>query len=166
VLGAAVPVDVARASSVSPASTPRTVAPAVPWSWPVSPPHAVVRGFVAPEHAWSPGHRGIDLASPAGAPVAAPDDGVVHFAGVVVDRPVLSMRHSDGVLSSLEPVVSDLAAGDPVVRGQVVGAVQPGHCPGAECVHLGARVDGEYVSPLLMLGLGRPSVLLPTRQRG
>jgi len=142
----------------------RVVAPAVPWSWPVGPPHPVVRGFVAPEHPWSPGHRGIDVGARAGSPVTAPDDGVVHFAGVVVDRPVLSMRHADGVLSSLEPVESELSAGDPVVRGQVVGTVRPGHCTDGECVHLGARVDGEYVSPLLMLGLGRPSVLLPTRR--
>ena len=141
-------------------------APAVPWSWPAAPPHPVVRAFTAPEHRWSPGHRGIDVGTPTGSAVTAPDDGVVHFAGVVVDRPVLSLRHADGVLSSLEPVVSELAAGETVVRGQVVGTVQAGHCPDVECVHLGARIDGEYVSPLLMLGLGRPSVLLPTRRPG
>lgn len=138
--------------------------PTVPWSWPVAAPHPVLRPFAAPEHPWSPGHRGIDVGTPSGSPVTAPDDGVVHFSGVVVDRPVLSMSHADGVLSSLEPVVSELVAGDPVVRGQVVGATQAGHCAGAACVHLGARIDGEYVSPLLMLGLGRPSVLLPTRR--
>jgi len=151
----------ARAAATSAAS-----APAVPWSWPVAPPHPVVEAFTAPEHPWSPGHRGIDVGTPVGSAVTAPDDGVVHFSGVVVDRPVLSLRHADGVLSSLEPVVSELAAGDPVVRGQVVGAAQAGHCPDVECVHLGARIDGEYVSPLLMLGLGRPSVLLPTRRPG
>ena len=140
--------------------------PAVPWSWPVGAPHPVVRGFTAPEHPWSPGHRGIDVGTPAGSPVTAPDDGVVHFAGVVVDRPVLSMRHADGVLSSLEPVSSDLVAGDVVVRGQTVGTVLPGHCAELDCVHLGARIDGEYVSPLLALGLGRPAVLLPTRRSG
>ena len=155
------PARAAAASSMSASS-----APVVPWSWPVSLPHPVVQAFTAPEHPWSPGHRGIDVGTPAGSDVTAPDDGVVHFSGVVVDRPVLSMRHPDGVLSSLEPVVSDLVAGDPVVRGQVVGTVQAGHCPDVECVHLGARIDGEYVSPLMMLGLGRPSVLLPTRHRG
>jgi murein DD-endopeptidase MepM/ murein hydrolase activator NlpD len=159
--GAAVPSSTAGAAAAS-----SSFAPVVRWSWPVSVPHPVVQAFTAPEHPWSPGHRGIDVGTPAGSAVTAPDDGVVHFSGVVVDRPVLSMRHSDGVLSSLEPVVSDLAAGDAVVRGQVVGTVQAGHCPDLECVHLGARIDGEYVSPLLMLGLGRPSVLLPTRRTG
>ena len=158
--------DVTASAASAGAAAGAWPAPAVPWSWPAAPPHPVVRAFTAPEHRWSPGHRGIDVGTPTGSAVTAPDDGVVHFAGVVVDRPVLSLRHADGVLSSLEPVVSELAAGDPVVRGQVVGTVQAGHCPDVECVHLGARIDGEYVSPLMMLGLGRPSVLLPTRRPG
>ena len=156
----------ASASAEGGVAAVRDAAAVVPWSWPAAAPHPVVRPFTAPEHPWSPGHRGIDVGTPVGSPVTAPDDGVVHFSGIVVDRPVLSMRHADGVLSSLEPVVSDLAAGDPVVRGQVVGSVEAGHCPDVECVHLGARIDGEYVSPLMMLGLGRPSVLLPTRRPG
>jgi murein DD-endopeptidase MepM/ murein hydrolase activator NlpD len=127
-------------------ATPRAV-----WSWPVAPPHPVVRPFSAPEHAWSPGHRGIDIGAAPGTTVTAPDDGVVRFSGTVVDRPVLSITHADGVISSLEPVTSDLSAGEAVSRDD-------------DAVHLGARLDGEYVSPLLMLGGGRPSVLLPTRQ--
>ncbi|TWX40383.1 M23 family metallopeptidase [Frigoribacterium sp. ACAM 257] len=158
--------DDPASAAASAAATSTSSAPAVPWSWPVAPPHPVVRAFTAPEHPWSPGHRGIDVGTSTGSSVTAPSDGVVHFSGVVVDRPVLSLRHADGVLSSLEPVISELSAGDPVHRGQVVGTVQAGHCPDVECVHLGARIDGEYVSPLMMLGLGRPSVLLPTRRPG
>ncbi|WP_423918089.1 M23 family metallopeptidase [Frigoribacterium sp. 2-23] len=146
------------ASAVPPA--PRTSAT---WSWPTGAPVTVERAFVKPEHAWSPGHRGVDLAYGAGSPVLAPDDGVVHFSGVVVDRPVLSIAHDGGVLSSYEPVTSDLTRGTPVTRGQVVGVLRPGHRVDADCLHLGARVDGEYVSPLLFLGRARPSVLLPTR---
>ncbi|GAB2974323.1 hypothetical protein GCM10027282_11020 [Frigoribacterium salinisoli] len=135
------------------------------WSWPVPAPHPVLRPFVAPEHAWSPGHRGLDVGAAVDAVVLAPDDGVVHFSGVVVDRPVLSLRHRDGVLSSVEPVASDLVRGDAVERGQPIGVLRPGHCPdGPSCLHLGARVDGTYVSPLLFLGGGEPSVLLPTRR--
>ncbi|MCJ0700807.1 peptidoglycan DD-metalloendopeptidase family protein [Frigoribacterium faeni] len=136
------------------------------WSWPVAPPHPVVRPFVAPEHAWSPGHRGIDIGAAVGEPVLAPDDGVVRFAGTVVDRPVLSITHSDGLLSSFEPVTTELTAGDAVTRGDVVGLVVAGHSPDVDAVHLGARRDDEYVSPLLLLGGGRPSVLLPTRPVG
>jgi len=167
VVAAALVVVVAEAATATaprPAAEARTLGPAVPWSWPVAGPHPVLRPFQAPEHRWSPGHRGIDVAAPVGGAVTAPDDGVVHFAGTVVDRPVLSLRHDGGVLSSLEPVVSELSAGDAVTRGQVVGILVAGHGCVAECVHLGARIDGEYVSPLMMLGEGRPSVLLPTRR--
>jgi murein DD-endopeptidase MepM/ murein hydrolase activator NlpD len=95
--------------------------------------------------------------------VLAPDDGVVHFAGVVVDRPVLSIEHAGGVLSSFEPVTSSLRAGDVVHRGDVVGALVAGHCASGACLHLGARVGGEYVNPLVFLGGVPHAVLYPTR---
>jgi len=130
------------------------------WSWPVSGAHALARPYVAPSGPYAAGHRGIDIRSPAGSQVLAPDDGVVHFVGFVVDRPVLSIEHAGGVLSSFEPVQSELVAGDRVARGQVIGTLLPGHCA-APCLHLGARVDGEYVNPLLFLGGVGWSVLYP-----
>ncbi|MCU1412483.1 MAG: family metallopeptidase [Rhodoglobus sp.] len=132
---------------------------APPWGWPVDPPHIIARPYIAPETPYSAGHRGIDLASPS-ATVYAPAEGLVHFAGTVVDRPVLSIEHPGGVLSSYEPVVTALVAGDPVVRGQVIGSVLPGHCV-SRCLHFGVRVRGEYVSPLLWIGRVEPAVLLP-----
>ncbi|CAN5162263.1 hypothetical protein BH11ACT5_BH11ACT5_11590 [soil metagenome] len=132
-----------------------------PWGWPVDRPHLVVRPYLAPETPYSAGHRGADLAAPGGT-VYAPADGVVHFAGTVVDRPVLSIEHPGGVLSSYEPVVTALLAGDSVVRGQVLGTVVPGHCASL-CLHFGAREGGEYVSPLVWIGGAEPAVLLPTR---
>ena len=65
------------------------------WDWPVGPPHAIVRPYAAPATVYGPGHRGVDLAAGAGAVVGAPADGVVHFAGFVVDRPLLSIEHGD-----------------------------------------------------------------------
>src|SRR5689334_20246084 len=59
------------------------------WSWPIAPPHPVARAYLAPPTPYGAGHRGIDIGAAEGSPVLAPDDGVVHFAGVVVDRPVL-----------------------------------------------------------------------------
>lgn len=131
------------------------------WNWPVTGAHALARSYVAPTGPYAAGHRGIDIRAPAGAPVLAPDDGVVHFAGFVVDRPVLSIEHDDGVLSSFEPVQTDLVAGDRVTRGEVIGTLLPGHCA-SPCLHLGARVDGEYVNPLLFLGGVGWSVLYPS----
>ncbi|MCU1425021.1 MAG: family metallopeptidase [Microbacteriaceae bacterium] len=132
------------------------------WSWPVAPPHAILRPFIAPATAYAAGHRGIDIAF-TGTTVTAPADGVVHFSGVVVDRPVLSIEHADGVLSSFEPVTSTLGRGDPVRRGDVVGVLVAGHCS-SPCLHLGARRHGEYISPLALLGGLERSVLLPTRR--
>lgn len=131
------------------------------WAWPIAAPHPIARPFVAPATPYAAGHRGIDIRAAEGSEVRAPADGVVHFAGVVVDRPVLSISHGGGVLSSYEPVRSSLQEGDPVRRGQVIGTLEPGHCGDGACLHLGVRVDGEYVSPLLFLG-GQPrAVLLP-----
>ena len=143
-------------------ATVASLALAPPWAWPVDPPHTVVRPYIAPESAYSAGHRGVDLAAP-GATVYAPADGVVHFAGTVVDRPVLSIEHAGGVLTSYEPVVTELVKGQPVARGQPIGWVRPGHCAEA-CLHFGVRVDGEYASPLAWLGGIEPAVLLPTRR--
>ena len=134
------------------------------WRWPVDPPRSVLRPFIAPETPYAPGHRGIDIRAPAGT-VFAPASGVVHFAGTVVDRPVLSINHGDGVLSSYEPVTSTLTAGDAVSRGDPIGIVQSGHCVSL-CLHFGVRVDGQYVSPLAWLGGIPNSVLLPTRRSG
>ena len=131
------------------------------WEWPVSPPHTVTRSFEAPPTPYSAGHRGIDIALHPGAPVTAPEAGVVHFAGVVVDRPVLSIAHEGDLLSSFEPLDAVVAEGESVLKGQVVGTVSTGgHCS-ATCLHLGVRLHGQYVSPLLLLGKVPPAVLLP-----
>lgn len=131
------------------------------WAWPVAAPHPIARAYVAPPTPYASGHRGIDIRAEVGAEVRAPADGVVHFAGAVVDRPVLSIDHGGGVLSSYEPVVSALHEGDAVRRGQVIGEVQAGHCATGGCLHFGVRIHGEYLSPLLFLG-GQPrAVLLP-----
>ena len=137
-------------------------APLPHWDWPVAAPHPVVRPFLAPPTPYGAGHRGVDIGA-ASAVIRAPADGVVHFAGVVVDRPVLSISHAGGLISSFEPVASTLRKGDPVSRGDIIGTVEPGHCA-SRCVHFGVRLDGEYVSPLLLLGGVPRAVLLPTRK--
>ncbi len=137
-------------------------APGERWSWPVAAPHPIARPYIAPATEFGPGHRGVDIRAPAGSVVRAPAAGVVHFAGFVVDRPVLSIAHAGGVLSSFEPVDATVAAGDHVRRGEVVGVLLAGHCA-ASCLHLGARISGEYVNPLLFLGDVPRAVLLPVR---
>lgn len=140
---------------------PSLAAAAPAWRWPVDAPHPIVRPFIAPATPYSAGHRGIDIGAPSGT-VYAPAGGVVHFAGVVVDRPVLSIRHPGGLVSSYEPVMSTLTVGAVVSRGDVVGTLVAGHC-GASCLHFGVRLNGEYVNPLAYLGEVPRAILLPTR---
>lgn len=152
----------AAALAAALAVAPAPPAPSRPvWSWPVPGPHVVVRPYLAPATPYAAGHRGVDLRAPIGTPVTAPDDGTVRFAGPVVDRGVLAIDHGP-VLSSFEPVRPLVHAGEHVTRGEVIAIVAaPGatHPPGV--LHLGARVSGGYVSPLLFLGVLRRAVLLP-----
>lgn len=130
------------------------------WVWPVDDRRLVVRPFLAPPTPYGVGHRGVDLAaSGAGVEVRAVTGGVVHFAGVVVDRPVITVRQGQ-VLATVEPVEPLVEVGDTVRAGDVIGVLLPGHCA-RPCVHLGVRVAGEYVSPLLWLGGLQRAVLLP-----
>lgn len=129
-----------------------------PWAWPVIGP--VVRPFVQPATPYGPGHRGIDIRSADGT-VRAPAAGEVRFVGTVVDRPLISLDHGDGYVSSLEPVRANVTAGSAVERGQVIGVVdRGGHVRDGE-VHFGVRRDGEYINPLLLLGGVPRAVLLP-----
>jgi len=121
----------------------------------------VVRAFEAPADRYSAGHRGIDLVAGEGDPVRAPADGEVTFVGTVVDRPVLSIRHGNDLISSFEPVTATVGEGDRVRAGQVIGIVATGaHCSG-QCVHFGVRRHGQYISPVLFLGGVARAVLLP-----
>jgi murein DD-endopeptidase MepM/ murein hydrolase activator NlpD len=131
------------------------------WTWPVDPPHELLQTFRAPASAYAAGHRGIDVTARPGSPVRAVADGVVSFAGVVVDRPVLSIQHADGLLSSVEPVTATVGVGERVSAGQVVGVVAAGaHCD-QRCVHLGVRRHGQYISPMFFFGGLTRAVLLP-----
>lgn len=147
------------------------------WAWPLSPKPEVVHTFNPPDKPWLSGHRGVDLgtAHDAGPPghasgvtaqeVTAPADGVVTFAGVVVDRPVLTIDHGNGLRSSFEPLDSNLRPGDQVTKGQVIGSVPggptgSGHCADT-CLHWGVRRGEEYINPLTLVEDLRPSILLP-----
>lgn len=128
------------------------------WVWPVEEVR-LERPFIAPAHAYGPGHRGVDLGG--AATVRAPAAGTVAFAGPVAGRPVLTIEHGDGLVSSFEPVTSDLAVGTPVRRGEVVGTVAAEGHTGPGTVHVGVRLHGEYVNPLRLLGGVPRAVLLP-----
>ncbi|MET3922164.1 M23 family metallopeptidase [Arthrobacter sp. UYEF20] len=150
--------------ALAPIATPAAPAPAgsAAWSWPLSPRPAVLRTFDPPARPWLSGHRGVDLeAASDGAPVTAPASGTVSFVGVVVDRPVITIDHGNGLRSSFEPVESQLAAGALVADGGILGTVMSGHCGPVPCVHWGVRRGEEYLNPLAFVMDLRPSILLP-----
>lgn len=153
---------VTLASAVLVAVAPATASPQAMLVSPVDGVR-VVRLFDRPPEPWHAGHRGIDLAAAEGAPVVSPGDGMVTFAGEVVDRGVVTIAHPSGVRSSLEPVAVAVEVGERVVAGQAVGIVENsgGHCGGRECVHWGVREGDRYLNPLdWLVGFG-PVRLLP-----
>jgi murein DD-endopeptidase MepM/ murein hydrolase activator NlpD len=122
---------------------------------PVPLPLTVVTPFFAPERRFGPGHRGVDLAVPAGSPVRAAGSGTVVFAGSVAGRSVVSIEHEGGLRTTYEPLTPAVAAGARVTAGDVIGTLDAGHagCPGLDCLHWGARLpDRVYLDPLLLLG--------------
>lgn len=127
----------------------------VEYHWPTGGPVEVLRAYDPPEVPWGPGHRGVDLALGLGEPVLAAADGTVAFAGTVVDRPVVSVLHDDGLRTTYEPVEAVALTGQRVRAGDVLGHLRGGHCPpwqGA-CLHWGARSGASsYVDPLTLLG--------------
>ena len=159
----------ARAAISSGRGSPRAgPVPASAWSWPLSPRPAVLRAFDPPAKPWLSGHRGVDLeAAFDGAPLKSPAAGTVSFVGTVVDRPVITIDHGNGLRSSFEPVASSLRAGSAVAEGDVLGQVQTGHCgPAPPCLHWGVRRGEDYVNPLAFVMDLRPSVLLPPLNPG
>lgn len=123
------------------------------YDWPTGSRAAVLRGFDPPALEWLAGHRGVDLAAPAGSEVLAAADGVVAFAGVVAGRPVVSVDHADGIRTTYEPVEASVRAGQRVSRGDVLGTLVAGHrADAADALHWGARTGRRaYVNPLRLL---------------
>ncbi|HWR47784.1 MAG TPA: M23 family metallopeptidase [Pseudonocardiaceae bacterium] len=143
--------------------------PALRFGWPLPGSPTVVRAFRPPTFRYGPGHRGVDLAAVAGAPVLAAGAGTVAFAGTVGGHGVVSVDHPGGLRTTYEPVSPTVTAGDRVTRGERIGTVQPGHpgCPGTVCLHWGVLVgpevgpeqDKQYLDPLRLLAAARVRLL-------
>ncbi|MBN2176129.1 MAG: M23 family metallopeptidase [Demequinaceae bacterium] len=126
-------------------------------------PFRALRLFDRPDTPWGAGHRGIDIEADVGGVVLSPGDGVVIFAGFVVDRGVVSIGHAGGLASSLEPVAATVVVGDRVSAGDPIGTVtdEKGHSGTETCLHWGVRRNGRYINPLDVLSGFGPVRLLP-----
>lgn len=152
------PAAAGRGAGLSPAQSGAAPAPPGPaygtYDWPVD--GSVIRPFEPPESPYGAGHRGIDIAAPAGTVVRAAADGVVAFAGSVAGGRYVSIDHPDGVRTTYSWLSAiSVRAGHPVRRGDPVGASGLGH-PGVDPAHLhfGARYAGTYLDPMLLLARG------------
>lgn len=121
------------------------------WLWPVTGP--VVNPFDPPASPFGSGHRGIDIATPAGTLAVAPASGTVAFAGPIGGNLFLTLDHGGGLTSTFSWVSTLLVRrGDVVVVGQPVvltGWAHPGSA--SATLHFGVRLDGVYQDPLAYL---------------
>jgi bla regulator protein BlaR1 len=113
---------------------------------------------------WGPGHRdpftgmevshqGIDLAAPAGTPVASPADGVVRVATEAYEPSpgsgtVIIVEHAEGLVTFYAHLgVLEVIEGERVERGDVIATVgSTGRSTGPH-LHFEVRRDGEAVDP-------------------
>lgn len=131
------------------------------WAWPVDGARHVVVPFRAPAHEYGAGHRGIDIGVRADGVIRAPAAGIVAFRGTVVDRPLITIEHAGGYVTTFEPVVSSLSPGDEVDAGTEIGSLSVGGHSAPGTLHVGVRLDGDYINPMLLFGGVPRAVLLP-----
>lgn len=131
------------------------------YAWPLDGTPLVTLRFEPPPQRWQSGHRGVDIAGEPGMVVRAAGPGVVHFAGSLAGRGVVSIQHPLGFRTTYEPIQPIVAAGDRVRTGDVIGRLTAGHreCPVTACLHWGLRLGTTYLDPLSLLGLGRVRLL-------
>ena len=123
------------------------------------------RKFRQPETDWGSGHRGVDYLVGDTEKLVTPTASIVQFAGLVFGRPVVVLRHSEGLSSEVEPaclakdkvVGQSLKAGEPFAN--VCFGAKDGHCESV-CLHWGVRTATRgYLSPERFTGELSPSRL-------
>jgi len=95
-------------------------------------------------------HLGFDLASVARAPIQAANDGVVAWAGFLgIYGNAVVIDHGYGLASLYGHLSSiDVAVGDRVERGQVIGRSGQTGLAGGDHLHFAMLLDGLPVSPV------------------
>lgn len=147
------------AQIAAPAPTPEIWAEPIPYF-----DQHIEEGYLAPVSKFGSGHRGIDFHIEQGESIHSPGTGVVHFVGKVVNRHLITIRTQTGMLASFEPVCSTLKEGELVSKGQALGfrcsGDQSYSTPCEGCVHMSARDNFGYLSPLHLMGRKSASVLI------
>jgi murein DD-endopeptidase MepM/ murein hydrolase activator NlpD len=98
-------------------------------------------------------HAGIDIAAPAGTPIAASASGSVTYAGSMSGYGlIVVVQHANGIATAYAHNSSiSVSVGEQVSQGQTIAAVGcTGHCFG-DHVHFEVRVGGSPVDPMAYL---------------
>jgi murein DD-endopeptidase MepM/ murein hydrolase activator NlpD len=94
-------------------------------------------------------HLGLDLASTAGAPVPAANDGVVAFIGDLgIYGQTVLIDHGQGLFTGYSHLSSiGVTQGQTVKRGETIGASGQTGMAGGDHLHFAVLIDGVFVSP-------------------
>lgn len=113
----------------------------------------IVRRFEQPSNKFGPGHRGTDYGLPSGTTVRASGEGTVSFAGpVAADGLFITIQHLGGISTTYSYLSRvDVRQGDRITQGQVIGLSGGGHPGGLPGLHFGAKRNGEYIDPEVLL---------------
>lgn len=145
--------------AIAPAAAHGSAAPNGSWVLPIGGDPVIARGYDPPAQPWLAGHRGVDLAAPAGTVVLAAGRGVVTYAGMLAGRGVVAVSHGE-LRTTYEPVIATVGVGEHVEAGQPIGTLGAAgsHCAPAACLHWGLLRGESYRDPLELLG-GRVRLL-------
>lgn len=127
------------------------------FSWPVT---GAISGVFGSQriYAGEPGapHSGVDIVRPAGTPITAPADGVVILAAAspfTLEGHLLMIDHGMGLSSAMLHLSRiDVAVGQKVLRGQLIGAIgATGRATGPH-LHWGMKWRDQRIDPQLLAG--------------
>ena len=108
-------------------------------------------------------HLGADIAAPTGTPILATNDGIVRVAGFYpIKGGWVVLDHGQRLTSHHFHLAQiDVAVGDVVVRGDVIGQVGSTGLSTGPHLHWEMRVDGVPTDPMAWIGQRYPLVVRP-----
>ena len=106
-------------------------------------------------------HMGVDFLATFGEEIRAPMSGLITYAGMVNEIPIVVLTHHDQLTlrrTTYLPATTDFPIGYPVAQGENFARIAPlFHCA-RPCLHWGERIGNKYSNPMKHLGR---ALLLP-----